>query len=224
MTGLSKITDKIIAQANNDANKILAEADSECAKIHDDYAKKAEAIKAEINERAEREAASLISRAKSSIAMEQRNVSLSARGDLVDKAFKYAKHELETMTDDKYLDFLTSMLVSVLMKQVEDEKNSRELYGEEDSPEAESYEILLNERDLAKHGAALLENLRRRLVGKNNAGIINKVSLSQTPVNISGGLILRYGNVEINSSISMLFDQMRASLESDVSHILFDNQ
>ncbi len=224
MTGLSKITDKIIAEANGDAAKIRDAADAECRKIADEYKRRAEKIRRGIEERSEAEASAIVSRAKSSAAMEQRNASLAAQSALIDKAFENAKKEILYLPDDKYLDFLTSMLVAVLMRQSEDEKTSRELYGEEDAPSAEFYEILLNERDLAKHGKALMENLRRRLVGKSNADIIAKTKLSSQTVKIDGGLILRYGSIEINSSISMLFEQSRPAMEARVSHILFDKQ
>ncbi len=224
MTGLSKITDKIIAQANNDAARIRAEADAECRRIADEYKRRAEKIRLDIEERAEAEAAAIISRAKSSAQVVQRNAALEAQSALIDKAFESAKKEILYLPDDKYLDFLTSMLVAVLMRQSEDEKVSRELYGEDDAPIAEAYEIMLNERDLAKHGKALIENLRRRLVGKSNSDVIEKTKLSTQTVKIDGGLILRCGSIEINSSISMLFEQSRPSMEARVSHILFDKQ
>ena len=224
MTGLSKITDKIIAEANSDAAKIRAEADAECRKIADEYKKRAEKIRRDIEESTEAEAAAIITRAKSSAAMEQRNARLEAQSALIDKAFESAKKEILYLPDDKYLEFLTSMLVSVLMRQAEDEKVSRELYGEEDAPVAEEYEIILCQRDLAKHGRALMDNLRRRLVGKANADVIAKIKLSSETAKIDGGLILKCGSVEINSSVSMLFEQCRPAMEARVSHILFDKQ
>ncbi|MBQ7384026.1 MAG: V-type ATP synthase subunit E [Clostridia bacterium] len=224
MTGLSKITDKILAEANNDAAKTRAAADAECRRIADEYKRKAEKIRRDIEERTEAEASAIVSRAKSSAAMEQRNAALSAQSALIDKAFENAKKEILYLPDDKYLDFLTSMLVTVLMRQSEDERISREVYGEEDAPTAECYEIILNERDLAKHGKALMENLRRRLVGKSNSDVIAKTKLSRETAKIDGGLILKYGNIEINSSISMLFEQSRPAMEARVSHILFDKQ
>lgn len=224
MTGLSKITDKIIAEANADASRIRAEADAECRRIADEYKRRAEKIKRDIEEACEAEAAAIVSRAKSSAAMEQRNAALAAQSALVDKAFESAKKEILYLPDDKYLDFLTSMLVTVLMRQSEDERISREIYGEEDAPCAEAYEILLSERDLSKHGKALMENLRRRLVGKANADMLAKTKLSSRTAKIDGGLILKAGSIEINSSISMLFEQLRPTMEARVSHILFDKQ
>lgn len=224
MTGLSKITDKIIAEANKDAEKVLAAADAECRRIADDYKQKAEKIKREIDERAERDATAIVTRARSTAAVEQRDLALSAKSDLINRAFETAKKELSYLPDDKYLDFLTSILSSMLTKQIEDEKISREVYGAEDAPIIKYYEVLLSKRDLDKHGNALPESLRRRLVGKCDNSVLSKVRICPTPVNIDGGLILRCGDVEINGSLSMLFRQARPSMEARVSRILFDNE
>lgn len=224
MTGLSKITDKIIAEANKDSERVLAEADAECRRIAAECKQKAEKIKSEIDARAERDAAAIVTRARSTAAVEQRDLALSARSDLVDKAFESAKKELSYLPDDKYLEFLTSILASILTKQLEDEKISREVYGEEDAPTVEAYEVLLSKRDLDKHGKTLLESLRRRLIGKCDNDLLSKVRVCPTPVNIDGGLILRCGNVEINGSLSMLFRQARPAMEARVSRILFENE
>ena len=224
MTGLSKITDKIIAEANKDAERVLSAADEECRRIAGEYKQKAEQIKREIEERAERDAVAVITRARSTAAVEQRDLSLSAKAALIDKAFETAKKELGYLPDDKYLDFLTSILASILTKQIEDEKISHSVYGEEDAPVIEAYEVLLSKKDLDKHGKNLLESLRRRLIGKCDNDVLSKVRICPTPVNIDGGLILRCGSLEINGSLSMLFRQARPSMEARVSRILFDNE
>ena len=154
--------------------------------------------------------------------MTRRNVEMSARGQLIDRAFADAKKEMLSLPDEKYLELLVSMLVSILMSRVEDEKVSRELYGEEDAPSTDSYEVILNVRDREKFGKNLIDGVRRRLVGKESIGITQKVVLSASTADIDGGLILRYGDIEINSSVSMLFEQARPSLEAKVSHVLFE--
>ncbi len=222
MTGLSKITDKIIAEATAEANLRISEAEAECKKIAASYEDKAAQIKEKMNSDAEREAQAIISRAKSGAAMTRRNVEMSARGQLIDRAFADAKKEMLSLPDEKYLELLVSMLVSILMSRVEDEKVSRELYGEEDAPSTDSYEVILNVRDREKFGKNLIDGVRRRLVGKESIGITQKVVLSASTADIDGGLILRYGDIEINSSVSMLFEQARPSLEAKVSHVLFE--
>ena len=49
-----------------------------------------------------------------------------------------------------------------------------------------------------------------------------KLVLSNDTADIEGGLLLRYGDVEINCSISMLIDSIRSSVEAKVYRALFD--
>ena len=222
MTGLSKITDKILAEAMEDARLIRKNADAEAAEITARYQEKARELRRTQGSIAEKEAAGIVSRAKSGAAMAERNAMLQARADLVDRAFAQARQELRELSDEKYLDFLTSLLLAILKRLREEERISRELYGEEDAPEVDRYEILLCQADLEKYRQTLPEALRRRLIGNVNADLAEKLYLSATTADIDGGLILRYGDIEINASIAMLVDSVRATHEVRVSHILFD--
>lgn len=220
MTGLSKITDKIMAEAQADARAILAEADREVQQITLRYQQEAAAIRERLNSAAEREAAGMVSRAKSGAAMTERNTMLDARSALIDRAFERARTEIRNLPEDKYLDLLVSFLLSILKRMREEEKVNRELYGEEDAPAAAYYEVLLCESDLEKYRGTFMDAVRRRLIG--NAELGEKLRLGTTPVEIDGGFILRCGDIEINASLSMLIAGVRATHEVRVSHILFD--
>ena len=99
-----------------------------------------------------------------------------------------------------------------LRRQLEDEQESMRLYGENITPAA--YEILLNARDRKTYGQQLLDAV--------NAGSFAKIGLTrQDAADITGGLILRCGEVEINCSLRMMFDEVRRRTEGRVSGILF---
>lgn len=220
MTGLSKITDRIMADAQADARAILAEADEEVKAIALRYQQQAAAIREKLDAAAEREAAGMVSRAKSGAAMAERNTVLDARSTLIDRAFERARNEIRNLPADKYLDLIITFLLSILKRMREEEKINRELYGEEDAPAAEHYDVLLCESDLEKYRGTFMDAVRRRLIG--NAELGEKLRLSSTPVDIDGGFILRCGDIEINASLSMLIAGVRATHEVRVSHILFD--
>lgn len=222
MTGLSKITDKILAEAQAEAAAIKKQAEAEAAQIMASYQKKAGELRRAAGSAAEREAAGIVSRAKSGAALAERNAMLQARADLVDRAFRRAHDEIRQLSEDKYLEFLTSLLLAILKRVREEERISREVYGEEDAPATEVYEILLCASDLEKYRKSLPEALRRRLIGNANADLAEKLHLSPKAADIDGGLILRCGDIEINASLSMLIDSVRATHEVRVSHILFD--
>lgn len=223
MTGLSKITDKILAEAQEDAAKKLAEADERCEEIARDYAARAEEIRKTLNEDAKREATEIISRAKSGEAMARRNVLLEAKSARIDEAFDLAYQEIMNLSDERYGELLSMLLTSVIKQQTEHEKISRELYGEEDAPEADVYEVLLNEKDRERFGTSLLNSFYQRM-GMDDQAIFNRVVISASVVNIDGGLIVRCGSIEINCSLRSLFDQIRPELEAKVSRKLFPDK
>lgn len=221
MTGLSKITDKIIAEANAEVSRKLAETDAECKKIIDKYKSRALAIKNELDVAAQKEAAAILARTKSGAETVHRNVLLDAKGRLVDKAFEEAERELHSLPDDKYLELLVSMLLCVLTQQTEDEKRSVLVYGEASLSPDVKYEVMLNASDRSKFGDSLIAGVRRRMVGKEIISICERVVLSPLAADIDGGLILKCGDTEINSSLSTIFGQIRGELEGKVSRILF---
>ena len=223
MTGLSKITDKILAEAQEDAAKKLAEADARCQEIRREYAARAEEICKILNEDAKREASEIVSRAKSGEAMVRRNVFLEAKSARIDEAFELAYREMTNLSEEHYGELLSMLLVSIMKHQAEHEQISRELYGEEDAPEADVYEVLLNEKDREHFGESLIESFRQR-TQEDSKTIFDRVVLSSSVANIDGGLIVRCGSIEINCSLRALFDQIRPQLEAKVSRKLFPDK
>ena len=220
MIGLDKMTAKIIADAEADAQKILERADAECATIRKRYADAANAERERLREQAERECEGLITRAKSSAAMAKRDVTLEARGRLMDETYAAAEKEIRHLPAKKYLELLLDMLKGALKRQLAGEHEALELYGENCSPE--EYGVMLNRHDREQYGADLLGELQRSVVGKLNPADVSKVRLLSDTANISGGLILRCGSVEANCSLEMMFATVRHATEGRVNRILFE--
>ncbi len=220
MTGLSKITDKILAEAREDAARKLSEADARCEEIAKEYAARAEESCARLTEDAKREASEIVARAKSSEAMVRRNVLLEAKSARIDEAFSLAYQEILHLSEEQYLELLTSLLVSVMKRQAEHEMTSRELYGEEDAPSFDRYEVVLNEKDHTRLGEKLLSGFRQRV----GAPLAERVILSDETAAMDGGLIVRCGPIEMNCSLRALFEQLRPQLEPKVSRKLFPDQ
>ena len=221
MTGLNKITDKILSDAQADAQSVLEAAEEKCRQIDDEYAEKADSIKETLNEAAEKEAESIVVRAKSSAALEKRNILLETKSNLIDEAFASALSEILAFDDVKYRDLLVSLLVSALREQVQAETASRTLYGEDEALVPERYEVVLNSRDRSRFAETLLSEFRASAQKTIDKEFIDKVVLSESVANIDGGLILRYGDIESNCSLSVIMKQMRPALEAKVSDTLF---
>ena len=219
MTGLEKVTGKIIADAEADARVILDRAEAECAAVKEKYAAATEAELEKLREENDRECQSLIIRARSSAAMAKRNALLEARAALLNEAYAAAEKQVKAMNGEQYLDLLQKMLRSALKRQIEGEEESLRLYGEDIAPE--TYEVVLNSRDRDSYGEKLMTAFRDGYGAKIPATALVKLRLAPDTAPIDGGLILRCGPVETNCSLSMLMAANRRETEAKVSRILF---
>lgn len=222
MIGLERITDKILAEAQERADKILADAEAESERIAADYAARAEQIRAALSSEAEREGMDRVSRAKSMAATNKRNLLLQTQSELIDGVFEGAFAFVRNLDAEKYTDLLVGLLCAAFAEQMEAESVGRSLYGTEDMVEPETYDVILNQRDRDRYGKTVIEEAKKRLGGKVSAEKLSKLQLADLAVAIDGGLILRFGDVESNCSLSLLFAQLREELEAEVGHALFD--
>ena len=219
MTGLEKVTGKIIADAEADARVILERAEAECEAIKAKYAAATEAEVEKLTDECDRECQALIIRARSSAAMAKRNAVLEARAQLIDDAYAAAEKQIKSMSGEQYLDLLQRMLRSALKSQLEGEEESMRLYGEDISPAV--YEVVLNTRDRETYGEKLLEAYRAGYGARLSPVVLAKLRLAPDTAPIDGGIILRCGPVETNCSLSMLMAANRRETEARVSRILF---
>jgi V/A-type H+-transporting ATPase subunit E len=219
MTGLEKIIDRIIDDAKEKAREILEAAQNDCRATAEKYAREADDIRDSIADKAEKEGEAVIAKARSSAAMTRRNLLLSARGALLDEAFERAKTEVRDADFGKYRELLTALLTGALIEQAKAEDESLSL-GDEVMT-FDRFEVLFNAEDREKYGAAVVEAARRgaaRHIGNERA---DKLRLSDETADIDGGLVLRYGDIEANCSLSTLFADMREEMEQKVAAVLF---
>ncbi len=219
MTGLEKVTGKILADAEADAREILERAEAECAAIREKYATETAAELEALREQSDRECQALIVRARSSAAMAKRNAILEARAAILDEAYAAAEKQVRSMGGEQYLDLLCKMLRSALQRQLEGEADSLRLYGEDISPA--TYEVVLNSRDRSSYGDKLMAAYRAGLGAKLSPTVLAKLRLAPDTAPIDGGLILRSGPVETNCSLAMLMAENRRETEVKVNRILF---
>ena len=219
MTGLEKVTGKIIADAEADAREILDRADAECAAIRQKYGEEREAQLDALREQSDRECQAHIVRARSTAAMTKRNAVLEARAAILNEAYAAAEKQVRSMNGEQYLELLGKLLRSSLKRQLEGEADSLRLYGEDISPA--SYEVILSNRDRDYYGERLMTAFRAGLGSKFSPAAMKKLRLSEETAPIDGGLILRAGLVETNCSLAMLMAETRRETETRVSRILF---
>lgn len=220
MTGLEKITERILTDAKERARDILENAQEECRRMADDYAERAERIREEIAERAMREGEDMVARARSAAAMTRRDILLAAKSRMMDEAFEAAKAQICATDYGKYRELLVALLSCALIEQAKNEQESLEM-GDEVA-EFDTFEVLMNENDRVRFGDYVLEGARRTTERRIGSERTAKLRLSDTAAPIDGGLILRYGSTETNCSVSALLSEMRRDLEGRIAAVLFD--
>ncbi len=221
VNGLQKMTDRILADAQAEAERLLAEAEAEAAAISEDYARRADEIRERLSVAAEEKGAEMISRARSTAAMQKRDLLLRQRSELLESVFVGAREWVLSLDGEKYTDILAGLLASMLYETVETADRNRTMYGEEDEDAEAELEVLLNKRDRAAYGEAVLEAARKKLSGKVSPELLGRVKLASELREMDGGVVLRRGDVELNCSFEQVFGQLRRELEAEVSQTLF---
>lgn len=221
--GINRITDKILADAQAKADAILADAQAECDRIKASYDARAQEIRDRLSEQAQAKGTDMIARAKASATMKKRNALQAQESRLIDGVFDSAREWVLALPREKYTELLVGLLSAALLEQAETEAKNLALYGEE-GEEIETFEILLNKKDRETCGRDVLEALKKRYANSNRlpAGWIERLVLSKNTLNMDGGAVLRYGDVESNCSFEMLFGQLHRELETEVAGALFD--
>lgn len=222
LNGLERITDKILSDAQAQADQILAQAQAECEKISADYAARADRIRDTLNGEAEMRGKEFLSRAKSTAATNKRNLILRTKSDLIDEVFDGTLEQMLALDNDQYTQLLIGLLSAALLEQLEAEKSAKMLASDEEWSEPDAYLVLLNQRDKDRCGAALIEGACKKLEAKVDGEKLKRLALSDKTVAIDGGVILKCGDVEANCSLSLLIAQLREKLEAEVAHTLFD--
>ena len=115
---------------------------------------------------------------------------------------------------------MTGLLTALISAEWEAEQSRDEIYGDEGEAER-IYEVMLNPKDREHHGKTIISNFKRRIVGKELGDIASRVVLSDKTVDIDGGIVVKMGSIEINSSVHTLVASLRSSYEVKVAKILF---
>lgn len=206
MNGIEKITEKIIGEARLYEEVTLEETSKSCADIRDKYASEADFIKAKAADRANKEAESIISRALSNSEQARRNALLSAKSEMIDRAFALALDKLCALGEAEYRELFTRLLKDAVNERLETRRRNADEFG--DIYEGDTaFTIITNEHDAALAAAV-------------SDGIGAKVTLSPERAAIRGGFILRGGDIEVNCSLEVLVSGLRDKLEGEVCRAL----
>ena len=199
MNGIDRITDRIEADAREQAKAIIAEAEAKCAEIRKENEKKAQERYLQLIRNGTKDCESGLERRKSAAEMDAKKSVLALKQDCVAEAFDMAKRRLADMPEDSYVGFLASLAASAAADG--------------------SGEIVLSARDRERCGKAVLERANAALAAE---GLTPALTLAADSREISGGLILRQGGVEVNCSIEALVEALKGPMTAEVARTLFE--
>lgn len=219
MTGLEKILERIEGEARERASAILQRSEQECTALAREYAARAEQTRERLEKEGIEAIEATVNAARAQSEKAHTEILQSTRRALLDEAFERAKRELCSTDRGKYRELLSALLVSALLEQHRAEQQSI-AFGDE--VEAfERFEVFFNESDRARFGMQVVADARHTVERRIGAEKAAKLKLSDQTVDIDGGLLLRFGDVELNCSLGILMADIRRDLEGRVAEILF---
>lgn len=198
MDGITKITERIMAEANAACAEVSEKAARRCDAIHAEYEQKAGTAYENAVNKGRTEIDLAVQKYVRNAQINSRKEVLSLKQEMIDDVFAAAREKILGMPEDEY----TAWLVKIIA----------EASGSGDE------EIILDARDSAK-GADIVEKANAAL---RAAGKPASLKLSESTREIGGGVVLHKGNIETNCTLDAILEQYRKDLASEVAQILFE--
>lgn len=227
MDGIEKILQQIDADALREAQAIEAQASADVLSIGEQWDAK---IDAEVNEILERNAQKLAersARAENAAQMEGRKLVLQAKQDMIGKAFDRALEQLLSLPEAEKIDLLASLCVKASVSGSEEvilSPADRDAIGDKVVAKANEQLAKANAPKLPDSlsdspAGSLLDKVVT--VGSALLSGTAMLRLSKETRDISGGVILSDGGVEVNCTFDTLVRLVRPQVERQVADILF---
>jgi vacuolar-type H+-ATPase subunit E/Vma4 len=195
MNGIEIISDKILSEAHQKAAAAIAEAEQAARAAACEMAERAERDAAAVLEAARLRCLDIGEKARLAAELERKKCVASEKQALIGQVFEQALEQLVNLPKEKY----RALLVSLAAKAAED---------------GEGGELLLNARDRAEHGPAVVDALAARVKGR-------PLTLSDDCAAIPGGVVVRRGRVELNSALDVIVRMLSEEVAPEISRALF---
>ena len=196
MSGLDKITARILDESAGKAKAVLDEARKTAETITADGLRKTAEECERINKKAEAAVLSTAEKGQASAELRHKQILLWGKQELMTEVIDTARKRLDSLDDGEYREFIIKLFKKHLPSQ--------------------DAELKLNARDKERLGESVLSELKS-LAEQHGA----KLSLSDEPCNIRNGFVLSYGGVEENCTVEALLEQSMEELSDKVRDILF---
>lgn len=191
-----KIKERIIEKANSEASEIIKEARDLVRKDLANFIHEEELRYEESQKRTFRD---LEMQFKMKLDAERVNLEreiLIKKRDILNDLFKMVEEKLLSLEDETYFNFLKNLIRS-------------------DIPQGQS-SIFLNKKDLQAYKKRLSAFLKKEF----SSG--RECSISEKPIDIKGGCVIKGKEIEINDSIEIILEDLREKYEISMSKELFE--
>lgn len=198
MNGIEKITGRINADVDAELLNIKKASDKKVAEIRAENERLAQEHYWTLVREGVKDTEQRVSRIGRTARLEAKKNVLSMKQHLVSEAFELAKKKIAGMPDEDYINLFAKFAAEASVS------------GDE--------QVVLSRDDRSRVGKSLVEAANARLaeLGKKSG-----LSLSDKTAEMSGGLILRQGDIETNCSVDTLLELSRGELAACVAEVLF---
>lgn len=196
MTGLDKIVNQILDDADKEASQVIEKAQAEASSILNGAKEACSRIEAESREKVELIEKSHIERVQSSAQLAKRQAVLKAKQEIISQLIDKAYEALCAKDGAAYFDLIRKMLEKFV--------------------QAKSGEICFSRKDLDRMPQGFASEIEK--IAESRGG---ELHLSEKPVKLDGGFILVYGGVEENCSFKALLSARRDEISDKVHQLIF---
>ncbi len=191
MTGSETILNRIKTDCEQRVSEIALESEKKCDGVMREAEKQAQQLERGIADKTSRTLKRLEAASESRCELERRNALLKRRRSEIDKTVSGLLDYLVGMDDNGYFEYIYGLCAQLKGK---------------------SGELLLNARDLSRLPADFEQQVKSRGLD---------ATVSGTPAKISGGFVLKSGDIEENMDFAALISSRRDELEDLINRELF---
>ena len=192
--GIDTITAKIASDAAEYASELISEATQKAEEILEEAEHEADGILKRMAEQGAKDAVTTRHRKHSAAELEARKMRLAVKQKAVARAMEAAIDHLANMKPEAYIEFLAKKITETGVKEGQ---------------------LILNAKDKAALGEKLVKAANKSLQD-------GKLALSEQTADAKGGFILKYGDLEINSSLETMINSAKEDVTPEVVAVLFE--
>ncbi len=191
-----QVVQKILSEAQAQADKITAEAKAKVSEAQAQDDKELAQYREETEQKAVAAGEDKLARMLASARMQISKEYLGAKVTLLEEVFQKARQQVKELPDDQY-----NELISQLM---------------EKAIESGDEEVIIG-KDETRIDNGLIKRVNRKL----GPGFKGNLQLANDTADIDGGFILRRGKIQVNVSLDVLMTQAREAMELELTQELF---